>query len=279
MSTKKPELSDFGISPAQYALYKDKRAVTIGGCAGPLLSLFSFILVGVSVSFFTNFIVGAITGITFGLVLAVGVQALVDRFIKSRILNNSIVSQIKLYEEADRAYRVIKEETEREQREAERTQQEAELARQEAERASRRKLYDHWMSLSGSEFERELGILYAHLGYRVESTPSSGDQGIDLILRKDDETTIVQCKSHKSPVGPAVARELLGSLVAFGADDAVLACTGGFTRGVYEFVRGKPMIKLISASELVQLSRRVENDIQHLTSSPPYALYPAVGRP
>ena len=122
-----------------------------------------------------------------------------------------------------------------------------------------RKLREHWMSLSGTEFERELETLYRSLGYRVESTPSSGDQGVDLVLRKDGKTTVVQCKSHQSPVGPAIARELFGSLVHFGADNAILACTGGFTRGVKEFVRGKP-IALISASDLATLGGSVEGE-------------------
>ena len=143
-------------------------------------------------------------------------------------------------------------------REAERARREAERARREAERARRRKLHQHWWTLSGIEFEREMGTLFSYFGYTVESTPRSGDQGIDLILRKNGETTLVQCKSRKSPVGPAVARELLGSLVAFpsGADNAILACTGGFTKGVYEFVRDQP-IQLIDASDLVTLSESV----------------------
>ena len=110
------------------------------------------------------------------------------------------------------------------------------------------------MSLGGREFEWELATLYRYLGYDVEATPTTGDQGIDLVLRKDGKTTVVQCKSHKSPVGPAVARELLGSMVAFGADDAILACTGGFTRGVKEFAEGKPMT-LVSAKDLVSMGR------------------------
>ena len=47
-------------------------------------------------------------------------------------------------------------------------------------------------------------------------------------------------------------------LVAFpgGADNAILACTGGFTQGVYEFVRDQP-IELIDDSDLVALSESV----------------------
>ncbi len=152
----------------------------------------------------------------------------------------------------------VRREDERARREDERARREDERARREDERARRRKLRQHWSTLSGIEFEREMGALFSDFGYTVESTPSSGDQGIDLILRKNGETTLVQCKSRKSPIGPAVARELLGSLVAFpgGADKAILACTGGFTKGVYEFVQDQPT-KLIDASDIVTLSESV----------------------
>ncbi len=115
---------------------------------------------------------------------------------------------------------------------------------------------DYWMSLSGTDFEKQLGYLFGHLGYHVRLTPKTGDQGIDLILRKDRKDTIVQCKSHKSRIGPAVARELFGSMVHYGADGAILACTGGFTRGVEEFVRGKP-IDLMSAADIATMARRI----------------------
>ena len=67
--------------------------------------------------------------------------------------------------------------------------------------------------------------------------------------------SLPQCKSHKSPVGPAVVRELYGSMIAAKADKAVLACTGGFTSGVRNFAKGKP-IELVSASGLVELAER-----------------------
>ena len=101
-----------------------------------------------------------------------------------------------------------------------------------------------------------MATLCTHLGYRVESTPISGDGGVDLILRdKRGKKVVVQCKSYKSPVGPAAARELYGSMMDFDASKAVLVCPAGFTRGVDEFVRGKP-IDLVSASDLISLAAK-----------------------
>lgn len=176
--------------------------------------------------------------------MSLAVDALYRHFKRSRLLQSPVASQIELYKKAEADYLAI-------QAEAERVRREAERARWVAEMARRRTIAKHWMSLSGREFERELGTLFWDAGYYVQSTPSSGDQGVDLVLEKDGKTTVVQCKSHQNPVGPAVARELYGSLMHFSAPSAILACTGGFTRGVREFVRGKPIV-LVSADDLAE---------------------------
>jgi len=162
------------------------------------------------------------------------------------LLRGGVTSRIKRYEEELVLHRLSEEEDQKARKEAERKRRDAESER-------RRKHHEFWMSLSGTEFERELASLYRSQDYIVQFTPTSGDQGVDLIMSKNNRTTVVQCKSHKYPVGPAVARELFGSMIHFEADDAILACTGGFTPGVREFVEGKP-IELISASELATIS-------------------------
>ena len=228
--------------------------------------------------------------IILGVPVAYAVHFAIMRYKKSRLLAQPIASQIKSYEEALAAYQSKQEETERARREAERAQEEAERIRREAEgvrrvaerprleaeRARRRKLREYWMSLSGVEFEQELGEVFKQLGYVVQSTPSTGDQGIDLILKKDGKTTIVQCKGYQSPVGPSVARELFGSLVASKADDAILACTGGFTQGVKQFVRGK-RINLLSAAELAKMGESIQYASKDGPDNPPTCPTPRCG--
>ena len=113
---------------------------------------------------------------------------------------------------------------------------------------------EYWRSMPGRVFERELGAAFAGQGFAVELTPASGDQGVDIILRRGGRKTIVQCKATAKPVGPAVARELYGTLQASGANDAILAATGGVTSGVREFIRGKP-ITVMTLAEILRLHR------------------------
>jgi hypothetical protein len=112
---------------------------------------------------------------------------------------------------------------------------------------------DFWRSLSGHQFERELARLLSKQEYeRVVVTRGSGDKGIDIILEKSGRTTLVQCKQTRTPVGPAVSRELYGTLIASKADDAILATVGGATAAVYEFCRDKP-IRIMDLAEILRL--------------------------
>ena len=125
---------------------------------------------------------------------------------------------------------------------------------QDAVLAFKRKQRDFWLNVSPIEFEHEIASLYARHGYRTTVTPSSGDQGIDIVLDNDAGKAIVQCKRHRNPIGPAVVRELYGALVASNAQSAILVCTGGFTKGVYEFARGKS-ITLVDLNGILELEK------------------------
>ena len=278
---KKPELQDFRIEPEEYALYKDDAVgyLPLGrdsiwwAILGTIFSLFgddsdSVFWRTLPVIFFIVFSVfgiitldvglavfyGILLSLFPGLFVAVYAANFFKRYERSRLLTSTVASRVRSYEEMQAAYRAFQceQEAERERREAERARREA------AERARRRKLIDHWMSLSGRELESEMDVLCKRLGYRVESTPVSGDGGVDLILRnKSNEKVVVQCKSYKSPVGPAAVRELYGSMMHFGVSKAVLVCPAGFTQGVKEFVKGKP-IDLVAAEDLISLASTAE---------------------
>lgn len=91
-----------------------------------------------------------------------------------------------------------------------------------------------WMSLDGRQFEEAVAILYRKNGYNAEVCKMGGDGGIDISLEKDGVSIAVQCKAHKKPVGPAVARDLYGTMLHMGYDKGIIVSTNGFTKGVYE---------------------------------------------
>ncbi|MBW8042239.1 MAG: restriction endonuclease [Planctomycetes bacterium] len=121
------------------------------------------------------------------------------------------------------------------------------------------KQQSYWKSLKGTKFEKALARLYKNMGYSVTHTKGSGDEGIDLILSKVDNKTVVQCKGHKKPVGVGTVRDLYGAMMHFGAESAVLACPAGFTNGVRKFVIGKP-IQLLSTTDFVEMAESVDKE-------------------
>lgn len=113
-----------------------------------------------------------------------------------------------------------------------------------------------WENLpDGYAFEVELGQLYEKAGYTVEVTRKSGDGGVDIWLRRQGESAIVQCKHHKSRVGVADARELLFLRDDHRVDKAVLASVSGFTSGVRKLARRHPL-ELVDLDDIIAMHRQ-----------------------
>jgi restriction system protein len=106
-----------------------------------------------------------------------------------------------------------------------------------------------WKALGGVQFENEVADLLRQLGHDVQTTPHSGDEGVDLIL---DRETIIQCKAHSKPVSPGTVRELLGAKAYFKAGKAILISTNGCTSGAKDFAE-KTGIELWDTTHLIAL--------------------------
>ncbi len=110
----------------------------------------------------------------------------------------------------------------------------------------------YWENLDGHAFEREFARLLTGHGYRTEVTRGSGDGGVDIIADDGNGLIAVQCKRHKNPVGPAVIRELYGAVTAGKYRKGMLAVTGGVTKGIHEFIEGKPL-QIVDLPQIVRL--------------------------
>jgi len=113
--------------------------------------------------------------------------------------------------------------------------------------------------LPWKRFEDLLGEAYRRQGYTVEETLGGGaDGGVDLILGRDGNVTLVQCKRwNGAPVGVRQVRELYGVLHDRGASAAKLVATTSFTPDAVAFAKGKP-IELVDGDSLLRLIRGVQ---------------------
>lgn len=129
----------------------------------------------------------------------------------------------------------------------------------------RRRLVDQQTSLeslrqtSWKDFEILVAEAYRRQGYQVEYSLGQGaDGGVDIVLRKADRTSLVQCKQWKVySVGAPVIREMFGLMTAERADEAIIVTSGKFTRDAQTFAAGKP-IRLIDGPQLLALVQSVQ---------------------
>lgn len=121
--------------------------------------------------------------------------------------------------------------------------------------------------MSWQEFEMLVGEAFRRKGYAVTETGGGGaDGGIDLVLRKDGEKLLVQCKQWRAfKVGVTTIRELYGVMAASGAEGGFVVTSGVFTQDAKAFAEGRN-ITLIDGAELSALIKGAQ---PHLAARTP----------
>ncbi|MHC9083783.1 restriction endonuclease [Luteimonas sp. RIT-PG2_3] len=128
---------------------------------------------------------------------------------------------------------------------------------------------DSLAAIGWRDFERLVGEAFRKQGYTVEETGLGGaDGGIDLILRKGRQRTLVQCKQWRCQQVPVnVVREMYGLLAHHGAHAVRIATVGNFTKDAARFAAGKP-IELIDGATLLAMIRDVQRADRTPASAP-----------
>lgn len=96
-------------------------------------------------------------------------------------------------------------------------------------------------ALRPDQFEVLVGEIFRRAGYTVEiSAAAAQGDSIDLTLRRDAETILVQCKHWKtSRVTEREVREFYGTMTGNGAPRGIFVTAGSFSRDAREFAEGK----------------------------------------
>lgn len=128
--------------------------------------------------------------------------------------------------------------------------------------------------MSWQHFERLVGEGFRLQGYRVVETGGGGaDGGIDLVLNRDGEKHLVQCKQWRAfRVGVDVVRELYGVMAAEGAAGGFVVTSGRFTNEARNFAEGRN-VQLIDGTRLSALIKQAAGTLQQ------GAVKPAGGSP
>tara|TARA_Y100000310_G_C20663401_1_gene806070 strand:- start:501 stop:2375 length:1875 start_codon:yes stop_codon:yes gene_type:complete len=91
--------------------------------------------------------------------------------------------------------------------------------------------------LNGHQFEEYLKELFTVLGYQVVRTKGSGDQGADLIIKKDGTKTVVQAKKYSGSVTNKAIQEVVASKKHYSADGGMVVTTGKFTKSAIDLAK------------------------------------------
>ena len=105
---------------------------------------------------------------------------------------------------------------------------------------------------NGYEFEEYLVGLFEYLGFKVQLTPKSNDQGADLIIEKDYKKIAVQAKYYNSPVGNKAVQEVKAAIDFYKADRGLVITNSSFTKAAIELAEANA-IKLINGMDLTQI--------------------------
>jgi len=145
-------------------------------------------------------------------------------------------------------------------------------------RRRRAQLLDHTASgqnedslngISWREFELLVGEAYRRKGFTVRETGGGGaDGGVDLVLTKNGQTALVQCKQWKTfRVGVKTVRELYGVMTAQHANGGVIVTSGDFTQEARDFAAGKN-IELVDGEKLQRVINLVRS-VPGTSTTPP----------
>lgn len=108
--------------------------------------------------------------------------------------------------------------------------------------------------MSGVEFEEFLGEKFREKGYRVQYTPTTGDQGADLIITKKGIKTVVQAKCYSNPVGNKAVQEVIAAKTFYDANKAMVITNNSFTNAAIELAKGTG-VTLWNGEDLKRLYR------------------------
>lgn len=85
--------------------------------------------------------------------------------------------------------------------------------------------------MKGYQFEKFMQGVYQNMGYHVQHTPISGDQGADLILTdKNGQRIAIQVKRYSGKVSNKAIQEVVAAKAMYRCSEGVVVTNSWFTQ-------------------------------------------------
>lgn len=107
---------------------------------------------------------------------------------------------------------------------------------------------------NGLDFEKRAAAVLEAAGFMVEPTPTTGDQGADIIATRNGLRFAIQCKDYARQVGNAAVQEILAAKAFYQADYAVVCSPGGYTKSA-KALAATSSVLLLSPDLLPELDK------------------------
>ena len=108
--------------------------------------------------------------------------------------------------------------------------------------------------LDGIEFEHWTANELYRQGWQVQVSQASGDQGLDVMARREGCSVAIQCKRYSKPIGNKAVQEVFAAKQFTAADYACVIGTGGFTPSARELASSTGVVLLEAEAGLKTFS-------------------------
>jgi restriction system protein len=109
---------------------------------------------------------------------------------------------------------------------------------------------------SGIEFEIYIAELFKILNYRIETTKSTGDFGVDLIISRNLIRTAIQAKRYAENVGITAIQEVVSGAIYYKCDNSMVVTNSYFSNAAKKLGANLGVI-LINRVELIKLIKSI----------------------
>ncbi len=83
--------------------------------------------------------------------------------------------------------------------------------------------------MSGQEFEQAIAEIFKNMGYQVTMTPTTGDQGIDIIAVRNGIRIGIQAKCYTGKVGNSAVQEVVAGKQYYNLNRCMVVTNSTFT--------------------------------------------------
>ena len=111
--------------------------------------------------------------------------------------------------------------------------------------------------MKGDEFEDFVKEIYELLHYKVTKTKKSGDQGIDLIVKKHFKKTGIQLKRYSKTVGNSAVQEAVAGKKYYKLDKVCVLTNRTFTKSAIALAKSNGVV-LIDRNGLKELINKAK---------------------